>query len=346
MNAVRNFFTSRAGIIALSAAGIAVGALIAHKRSSYKPPKKKPDQIEETKEEKKEKPIEPEPSPQKEEKIEPREPRSPSNDKVPLPPPPPVEQFTPVPPPPPPAPPAPPEIPSPPAAKEEEIKTAAPSEKSPAKEPPKVMEEAKAPPKEKEDAKEQPYFYDPDFVKENIPLYHTEAITRSKFASDVKYNLFLSMDEGTEFLGQLTVEFILSNLEELKDGDLFLDFHGKATKGIYVNESLVDPNKAFMRHRIFLPRQLLVPGKNTARISFLNTYVTNSAGLHRFQESDNSIYIFSHLEPFFCHRIFPCFDQPDMRAPISLAVHTCNPNWVVVGNGADDKNLSMKSKEA
>ena len=55
---------------------------------------------------------------------------------------------------------------------------------------------------------------------------------------------------------------------------------------------------------------------------------------------------FWHLEPFFCHRIFPCFDQPDLRAPISLAVHTRNPNWVAVGNGSDDKSLPMQSKEA
>ena len=49
--------------------------------------------------------------------------------------------------------------------------------------------------------------------------------------------------------------------------------------------------------------------KNTVTIKFENSYVNNSAGLHRFVDpKDKEVYIYSHLEPFNCHRWFPCFD--------------------------------------
>jgi aminopeptidase N len=45
------------------------------------------------------------------------------------------------------------------------------------------------------------------------------------------------------------------------------------------------------------------------KFEFKNTFVDNSAGLHHFKDPvDGKIYIYSHCEPFFCHRWFPCFD--------------------------------------
>jgi aminopeptidase N len=40
------------------------------------------------------------------------------------------------------------------------------------------------------------------------------------------------------------------------------------------------------------------------------------------------------LEPFFCNRWFPCFDQPSLRAPLKLSVTVPVEKWVVFGNGA------------
>ena len=67
----------------------------------------------------------------------------------------------------------------------------------------------------------------------------------------------------------------------------------------------------------------------------MNTYVTNSAGLHRFLDpEDNRIYFYTHLEPFFAHRWFPCFDQPSIRAAISLSVVVPDASWKVYANGS------------
>ena len=66
----------------------------------------------------------------------------------------------------------------------------------------------------------------------------------------------------------------------------------------------------FERQRIQIPYEHLnQPGNNVVTLEFENTYVVNSAGLHFYKDpKDEKVYIYSHLEPFFCHRFFPCFD--------------------------------------
>ena len=77
----------------------------------------------------------------------------------------------------------------------------------------------------------------------------------------------------------------------------------------------------------------------TISIRFENTYVTNSAGLHRFVDpEDNNIYFYTHLEPYFCNRWFPCFDQPSIRAPLAVEVAVPDAQWKVYSNGFPKEN--------
>jgi aminopeptidase N len=68
-------------------------------------------------------------------------------------------------------------------------------------------------------------------------------------------------------------------------------------------------------------------------MKFTNSYVNNSSGFHRFEDPvDQEVYMYSHLEPFYCHRWFPCFDQPDLRAKLKLQVLTPESKWKVIAN--------------
>lgn len=121
----------------------------------------------------------------------------------------------------------------------------------------------------------------------------------------------------------MKMNFQKSHLE-FKDGrkqNIFIDFHGEAIKWIKINgEYLTKVN--FEGHKIEIPPESIKVGgdvENVIQIAFANTYVTNSAGLHWFEDlADKRIYLYTHLEPFFCHRWFPCFDQPGIRAPLQL----------------------------
>jgi len=107
----------------------------------------------------------------------------------------------------------------------------------------------------------------------------------------------------------------------------------------------------FEKHRIYLPTALLKEnGNNNVELEFKNTYVTNSAGLHFYRDpQDSKVYIYSHLEPFFCHRFFPCFDQPSVRAPLKLSVVVPNQDWNIIANGEEEagvQKVSVRSPEA
>ena len=62
-------------------------------------------------------------------------------------------------------------------------------------------------------------------------------------------------------------------------------------------------------------------------------YSHTGDGLHRFTDpADGAVYLYalSFLEE--AQRVFACFDQPDLKAPVTLSV-TAPPEWVVAGNG-------------
>ena len=185
--------------------------------------------------------------------------------------------------------------------------------------------------------------YDTDFEKQNISLFKTEAMRRSELISEVKYNLFMSFDMKEGYNGKITTQFKL-NSKEYDEKDLFFDFQGKAIASLSVNGEEMDCN--FKGQRVMIPKDPLKVGKNEVSFKFKNTYVQNSAGLHWFKDpQDQRVYLYSHLEPFFCHRIFPCFDQPDLKAPLSLVVHCPLKEWVAVGNGKFREKIDIESDD-
>ncbi|UQU68695.1 aminopeptidase N [Couchioplanes caeruleus] len=62
-------------------------------------------------------------------------------------------------------------------------------------------------------------------------------------------------------------------------------------------------------------------------------YSNTGEGLHRFVDpADDRVYLYAHMFLDGARRIFPCFDQPDLKAPFTLAV-TAPEGWLVAANG-------------
>ena len=59
-----------------------------------------------------------------------------------------------------------------------------------------------------------------------------------------------------------------------------------------------------------------------------------AAPVHR--PADERVYLYSDLETFDAHRVYACFDQPDMKASYELSV-TAPADWLVVSNMAPDR---------
>jgi aminopeptidase N len=75
-------------------------------------------------------------------------------------------------------------------------------------------------------------------------------------------------------------------------------------------------------------------------------YSRSGEGLHRFTDpADGNVYMYSDLETFDAHRIYACFDQPDMKATYELTVRAPE-SWLVVSNLAPDVDGGIPAEDA
>jgi aminopeptidase N len=143
------------------------------------------------------------------------------------------------------------------------------------------------------------------------------------------------------YAGKVKIKCEISNTK-----DIFVDFQGREVTDLSVNGSIIGKSSIkFSKHRVHIPSNYLNQGKsNKIEIGFVNEYVTNSAGLHKFTDPvDGNIYFYTHLEPFFCHRWFPCFDQPNIRAPLKMRVITSKDEWNVYSNDIIQQKFLVNS---
>ena len=155
---------------------------------------------------------------------------------------------------------------------------------------------------------------------------------RAARISDLRYDLAFSIPEAQEkpCSGEVTLRFNLSG-----KGPLQLDFRpgAKAVHGLAVN-GREWPADVRDEH-IVIPGKALQKGPNEVTVSF----TPDDAPLNRRPE-----FLYSLLVPDRARTMFPCFDQPDLKAKFSLTLDIPE-EWVAVSNGATlEENLSLGRK--
>jgi aminopeptidase N len=178
-------------------------------------------------------------------------------------------------------------------------------------------------------------FADPK-TNEKSDLTTSEAVDRASVISKVEYTLTLVLHKGVEYLGYLKADFELSQSSE----KLFFDFHGKEILSCTANNENISPKDIFCQRRIKLPAKHLKVGHNIITIAFRNLYATDGNGLHHFVDpEDKEEYLYSNFEPFAANKMFPCFDQPNLKAILKLI--TVSPShWQVIANELEKVSLS------
>ena len=110
----------------------------------------------------------------------------------------------------------------------------------------------------------------------------------------------------------------------------FLELTGASEVRVEVDGTPVEP--AYDGRRISLeglPTGRPVEVAVSARVP----YVTDGDGMHRMTDpEDGETYVSAYLSLDVAQRVFPCFDQPDLKATFDVAV-TADPRWTVIGNG-------------
>lgn len=168
--------------------------------------------------------------------------------------------------------------------------------------------------------------------RESTSLTKSQAISRASQIGKVHYELYFSLTlDDDYFVADTEIEFDVVWYDA--ENPPFLDFLGGKINEFEINGG-VWRNPARTGARIYLPDNLLQKGRNRLRISYIHDYGVDGQGFHRFKDPvDNNIYLYSNAEPYSAREIFPCFDQPDLKATFKVRVDAPD-TWEVIANSS------------
>ena len=142
---------------------------------------------------------------------------------------------------------------------------------------------------------------------------------RKQEIKDLKYHLSFSIPEEKQELvkGEMKASFTLCKSQEI-----ILDFRESEDKiqEVYVNGKSVE--YIFQNEHIILPKASAIEGKNEVYIRF----VAGNQSLNR-----NDEFLYTLLVPDRARTVFPCFEQPNLKAEFTLQLEVPS-EWEAVSN--------------
>jgi aminopeptidase N len=151
---------------------------------------------------------------------------------------------------------------------------------------------------------------------------------RAQRISAVRYDLALDVTRRDTAIGRVRVSFTKRG-----GGDVILDFRGRDLSVSAVND-LSTPGYEWDGSHIRIPANSARDGENTIVMTFRTPIAPAGASIIRFtDERDNSDYLYTLLVPSDAHLLFPCFDQPDLKASFELQL-TVPRHWRALSNGS------------
>jgi aminopeptidase N len=151
---------------------------------------------------------------------------------------------------------------------------------------------------------------------------------RATAIHDVRYDLRLDVTQRDTARGHVRIRFTHTGGE-----DVILDFRGLRIGPARVNgapPARLAGNGAHVR----IPAALLRPGENELAVDFASAIAPAGASVIRYHDpSDGADYLYTLLVPADANQLFPCFDQPDLKARVRLAL-TVPRGWTALANGA------------
>src|SRR5712692_11875269 len=160
-------------------------------------------------------------------------------------------------------------------------------------------------------------------------LTRDEAGARAGLLSDIQYEVMLDLTRGDETFGfDTTLRCRCAGTGV----STFLDCLAASVERIEVN-GRPQPASTFDGARIAL---LDLAESNVVRVVGSGAYQHTGAGLSQFKDPvDGRVYLHTQFEPFDAHRLFPCFDQPDLKGTFRFSVNA-PAGWEVVSNSPAD----------
>lgn len=158
----------------------------------------------------------------------------------------------------------------------------------------------------------------------------------------------LSRDETARRAAQITVETVdvdldLRNARDLDEpafgvaatltfaasaDETWVDFIGASVEEVVVNGESRDVEWDGARVRV-----AGLAAHNVVIVRGRGLFSRSGEGLHRFADPvDGEVYLYTQYEPADCRRVYPCFEQPDLKARWRFGV-SAPADWRVLSNG-------------
>ncbi|MGI8697772.1 MAG: aminopeptidase N [Mycobacteriales bacterium] len=159
-------------------------------------------------------------------------------------------------------------------------------------------------------------------------LTRAEAQRRAELLEVQRYAVELDLTTGDETFRSVTeIRFRCHQT----GADSYAELLAPTVHSIVFNGEELDPAAVLDGDRVALRG---LAASNILTVVADCAYSRTGEGLHRFVDpADDEVYLYSQAFLYDAHRIFACFDQPDLKAVFELSV-TAPPEWLVVSNAA------------
>ena len=157
---------------------------------------------------------------------------------------------------------------------------------------------------------------------------HELATWRAKTVSDVRYDLSLDVTALDSALGHVAIRFKRTGAD-----DAVIDYRGRRLMHAIANGTLMQSSgTGFNGNHLRIPAGALKPGENVVELDFVSDIAPSGASIIRTHDPDGSDYLYTLLVPADANQLFPCFDQPDLKAQVTFAL-TSPRAWTALANG-------------
>ena len=179
-----------------------------------------------------------------------------------------------------------------------------------------------------------------------VPLTQEEAVTRFRQVARPHYLLWFGLDaDSKDFDGRAVIQFELRPKAKEAGKSLFVDLKDARIKSVVLNGvAISEPN--YDGNRITFPINQFTSGSNRLEIAYTRTFAEDGLGFHRFVDTeDQQTYVYTHFEPYYANRAFPCFDQPDLKGTFETTI-TAPDNWTVISNSTEQDVSTVDGRKA
>ena len=157
------------------------------------------------------------------------------------------------------------------------------------------------------------------------------AANRAALVSNIRYELKMSLAQADTARGHVVIRF-----HAKKSADVIVDFRGSALSNVTVDG--VAAATTFNGAHLVIPAPVVHPGEDVVAADFETLIAPAGAAVIKVHDdTDGANYLYTLLVPSDANLLFPCFDQPDLKARLTLTL-VVPIGWSAMANGTTESS--------